>query len=207
MTSVNTDYTFQYADAQAILQDYDFNNDNKITSADYWKYRSEMEEYRAHNGADNPNQIEFTAEEIKAWEVIFLVENEENSNADNITQENANAFFDNKLGDLPDPKDATTLRELQDIGKALTKYIRNCTELVETFDEIIAAHQVTLNQLAKEKEAEEAKYEDIAEEVEKKEKDLSAQIKTALGIDDSTEKKYIEDYHRVRRFYKPQLYY
>ncbi len=195
---INTDYTFQYSEAQAILQDYDFNNDNQITSADYWKYRSEMEEYRkAHNGADNPNQIEFTAEEIKAWEVIFLVENEENSNADNITQDNANSFFQNKLGTLPDPDTATTLRELQQIGKDLTKYIRNCTELVETFDEMIVAHQVTLNQLAKEKEAEEAKYEEIAEDVEKKEKELSAQIKNALGIESSTSEKYKEDYERV----------
>lgn len=177
MTSsfINTDYTFLYSDAQEILKDYDFNKDGKITYADYWYYRDAN-----NNDKTNNNTIEFTAEEIQAWEVIFLVENEGERSSSSINEDNASSFLKNQLGSPDDPADAITLNELQTIGKKLTAYIRNCTELVETFDEMLKVHEENLKSLTAEKAEVEKKYEEKAATVKNKEEELKVAIRQAI---------------------------
>ena len=167
--SINTDYTFQYSEAQAILSDYDFDGNGQITYNDYWSYKGTKQ-----------STIEFSAEEIKAWEVIFLIENEGELPSSSINETNATNFLNNQLGVPQDPSNAKTLNELQSMGKSLTSYIRNCTELVETFDEMLKVHQENLDNLAAQKKLVEARYQEKAAIVKQKEQDLKTTIKQAI---------------------------
>ena len=188
--SVNSVGTSDYFTKTDLPEKYDFNKDGQVDIADYnlaagALAEDDVETYEGLTKDDLDTAFETVIEKV-------------GSAADTeITTENASKTAQTIINDIKsgmlNPKNATTLNHLQEIGKTLTTYIQQCATLKETLATKIKDEKAELDEIAEKKAEKEAEYSGKEAEVKSKTEELSAKMVKALN-----ESKRLTDSQRAK---------
>lgn len=173
--SVNAVGSGDYFSTSGLPEKYDFNKDGKVDISDYNLAAEALAE------EDTETYEGLTKTEL---DTVFdsLIKS---SAAGKVTEDNAMAtaqeIIDNINSGIIDPKNATTLNNLQDIGKTLSSYIEKCATLKQILATKLEKAKQELDDLEEEKNVREAEYADKEAEVDAKSAELSSKMIYALN--------------------------
>ena len=175
MTEVNPINPLDYFGTTELGTEYDFDHNGKVDIADY-NYA-----IRTLEDEDPNNDVRFTKAQLdNAFEDLL----KNAGTVETVTAGNAATIGNDIIAainsGLNNPANATTLNQLQNMGKNLTKYIRQSAEVVQFLQAKIAELKTELDELDARKQAEEVRYEANANAVETKKEELASQMAAAV---------------------------
>ena len=157
--------------AKGLSKEYDFNKDGTVNIEDYRIALIQL------NDDDPDNDVKFTKEQLDSIFADVIAEAKKTEEASNITKDNAqevakDVVEEAKAG-IVDPSTAKTFAELQTMGKQLSKYIKQCSELLPILNSQLDAMQEELEKIEEEKAEEEKKYSSVESKVNGKSDELA----------------------------------
>jgi len=161
-----------------ISKDYDFNGDGTVDIADYNIAMVQLTD-------DDPEtNIEFTKEHLdNVFASMIEVENS-TQKYDDITEANVNEVSKTVIAAIQSdeltPANAQNLKHLQDIGKNLTKYIKECATIADIYAQKLPIQKAELDEIAAKRQEKEEAYAKKEEEVEAKSKELAVAVEMIL---------------------------
>jgi len=167
VNSIDTSIYFKDPSTE-IGSQYDFNKDGTVDIADYNLALVYL------NDGDPENDVEFTKEHLESVFAGLIEQEDKNQNNeyDEITEDNVNDVSKKVIAainsDATTPSKVTTLKELQSVGKALTKYIKECSTIADIYAKQIPQLKAQLDEITAEKAKKEEEYESKKDEVEEK---------------------------------------
>ncbi len=174
-----------------ISKDFDFNGDGTVDVADYNLACVYL------NDDDPSNDVKFTQEQLDNTFAALIEADKKVQTFDEITDDNAEEVAKKVIDAINSkenvPANAKTLNQLQEIGRNLTKYIKECADLAKVLADKITVQKKELDELAEKRAEKEAAYADKSEEIEAKEKELDSAMHSVLQESNHMSSEYEEE--------------
>lgn len=174
-----------------ISKDYDFNGDGTVDIADYNIALVKISD-------DDPETtVDFTKEHLDNVFAALISEDNKLQTYDEITEENVSQVAQTVIAAIQSneltPANAKTLKQLQFIGRDLTKYIKECATIAEIYAKQLPIQKAALDEIeAKRAEKEEA-YAKKEAEVEAKSRELAVAVDMILQASNKMTQKRKEE--------------